>query len=97
MIAWIREGSYGQFYPNTTQEMQFNTTHVWNSTELEFGLTGVLLTITPEHAQTGWCRIDPGLGAAATRVPAAFRKDSHPQAILKFQPRNSFDYRAHYD
>ena len=31
-------------------------------------------------------------GAAALSVPAVSREDSRPQAILKFQPRNSFDY-----
>ena len=30
-------------------------------------------------------RIDPELGVDITRVPVAFREDSHPQAILKFQ------------
>ena len=29
-------------------------------------------------------------------VPAASREDSGLQAIVKFQPRNSFDYRVHY-
>ena len=43
------------------------------------------------------CKIDPGLGAAATRVPAASRDDARPQAILKFQPRNSFDYRVRHE
>ena len=42
-------------------------------------------------------RIDPRLGAAALRAPAASREDSRPQAILKFQPRNSFDYRVRYE
>ena len=41
-------------------------------------------------------KIDLRLGAAALRAPAASRKDSRPQAILKFQPRNSFDYRVRY-
>ena len=41
-------------------------------------------------------RIDPRLGAAALRAPAASRENSRPQAILKVQPRNSFDYRVHY-
>ena len=50
-----------------------------------------------QPAPPGWCRIDPGLGAAAIRVPAASREDSRPQAILKFQPRNSFDYRVRYE
>ena len=45
----------------------------------------------------GWCRIDPGIGAATTRVLAASREDSCPQAILKFQPCNSCDYRACYE
>ena len=39
-------------------------------------------------------RINPRLGAAALRAPAASREDSRPQAILKLQPRNSFDYRV---
>ena len=42
-------------------------------------------------------RIDPRLGAAALRAPAASREDSRPQAILKLQPRNSFDYRVRYE
>ena len=42
-------------------------------------------------------KIDPSLGAAALRVPAASREDSHPQVILKFLPLNSFDYRVRYE
>ena len=42
-------------------------------------------------------RIDPRLGAAALRAPAASMVDSRPQAILKLRPRNSFDYRARYE
>ena len=41
-------------------------------------------------------KIDLRLGAAALRAPAASRKDSRPQAILKYQPRNSFNYRVCY-
>ena len=42
-------------------------------------------------------KIDLRLGAAALRAPAASREDSRPQAILKLQPRNSFDYRVCYE
>ena len=42
-------------------------------------------------------RINPRLGAAALRAPAASREDSRPHAILKLQPRNSFDYRVCYE
>ena len=42
-------------------------------------------------------RIDPRLGAAALRAPAASMVDSRPQAILKLQPCNSFDYRVRYE
>ena len=42
-------------------------------------------------------RIDPRLGAAALRAPAASREDSRPQAILKLQHRNSIDYRVYYE
>ena len=42
-----------------------------------------------QPATPGWCRIDPGLGAATTRVPAVSREDSRPHAMLKFQPHNS--------
>ena len=41
-------------------------------------------------------RIDPRLGAAALRAPAASREDSRPQAILKFHRPSSLDYRAHH-
>ena len=44
----------------------------------------------------GGFRIDPGLYELPTRVPAAFREDSCPQAILKFQPYNTFDYWVRY-
>ena len=65
---------------------------------MEFGLTRVLVTtILPSTHTPWWCRVDPGLGAAATRVPAASREDSLPQAILKFQLRISFDYRVRYE
>ena len=42
-------------------------------------------------------RINPRLGTAALRAPAASREDSRPQAILKLQPHNSFDYRVRYE
>ena len=42
-------------------------------------------------------KIDLRLGAAVLRAPAASREDSRPQAILKLQPRNSFDYRVRYE
>ena len=42
-------------------------------------------------------RIDPRLGAAAVRAPAVSRENSRPQAILKLQLRNSFDYRIRYE
>ena len=41
--------------------------------------------------------IDSRIGAAAPRAPAASKENSRPQAILKFQPRNSFDYRVRYE
>ena len=41
-------------------------------------------------------RIDPRLDAAALRAQAASREDSRPQAIIKFQSRNRFDYRVNY-
>ena len=37
-------------------------------------------------------RIDPRLGATALRAPASSRKDSRPQAILKFHRLSSLDY-----
>ena len=49
------------------------------------------------HTAPGGFGIDPRIDVAATRVPAASKEDSHPQAILKFQPRYSFDYRVHYE
>ena len=58
---------------------------------------GSLWQPQPPHdhpAHPGWYRIDPGLDAAATRVPSASREDSRPQAILKFHRPISFDNRA---
>ena len=41
-------------------------------------------------------RIDPRLGAAALRAPAASKEDSRAQAILKFHLPSSLDYRARH-
>ena len=50
-----------------------------------------------QPAPPGGFEIDPRIGAAAPRAPAASKENSCPQAILKFQPRNSFDYRVRYE
>ena len=58
------------------------------------------MTTTPNPGPTRTPRgfgIDSRIGAAALRAPAASMEDSCPRAILKFQPRNSFDYRVHYE
>ena len=39
-------------------------------------------------------RINPRLGAAALRAPAASREDSRSQAILRFLRPSSLDYSA---
>ena len=49
----------------------------------------------PTHTPGGF-GIDPRLGAAALRAPAASREDSCPQAILKFYRPSSLDYRARH-
>ena len=75
-----------------------NTTNVWNSAEVELGLTGGSLW-QPHCPRTnpGGVGIDPRLGVAAPWAPGASKKDSCPQAIFKFHPRNSFDYRLRYE
>ena len=55
-------------------------------------------TLPPGPIRTpGGFGIDPRLGAAALRAPAASKEDSRPHAILKFQPRNCFDCRVCYE
>ena len=57
------------------------------------------MTTTPPPGPTRTPRgfgLDPRLGAAATRAPAASREDSRPQAILKFHRPSSLDYRARH-
>ena len=77
-----------------------NTTKVRNSAELEFGLTGDPFwqphRPQDQPAPPGGFGLDPRLGAAATRAPAASREDSRPQAILKFHRPRSLDYRARH-
>ena len=80
-----------------------NTTHARNLAELEFGLTRILfdnhtapMTNLSPSVRSGCAGIDPGLGAATTRVPAASREDSRSQAILKLHRPSSLDYRAHH-
>ena len=53
------------------------------------------MTTTPPPGPTR-TPIDPKLGAAAPRAPAASREDSRPQAILKFHRPSSLDYRARH-
>ena len=58
------------------------------------------MTTTPNPGPTRAPRgvgIDSRIDEAALRAPAASREDYHPQAILKFQPRNSFDYWVRYE
>ena len=55
----------------------------------------------PNHTASWGCTIrggwnQPWLDAIASRVPAASRADSQPQAILKFHCPSSLDYRARY-
>ena len=57
------------------------------------------MTTTPPQGPTRTSEgfgIDPRLGAAALRAPAASREDSCPQAILKFYRPSSLDYRARH-
>ena len=77
------------------------TTDARNSADLEFSLTGGSLwqqhCPKDQPAPPGGLGIDPRIGAAALRTPAASWEDSRPHAILKLQPRNSFDYRVSYE
>ena len=55
------------------------------------------MTTTPFQGQT--CTpfgIEPRLGVATLRAQVAFRKDSRPQAILKFHCPGSLDYKARH-
>ena len=40
--------------------------------------------------------IDSRIGAAAPRAPTASKENSRPQAILKFRPPSSLDYKARH-
>ena len=65
-----------------------------------WSVNGDLMTTTPNPgppAPPGGFGNDSRIGAAAPRAPAASKENSRPQAILKFQPRNSFDYRVRYE
>ena len=53
--------------------------------------------ISVHCAPLGGFGINPRLDAATLRVLAASKEDSRPQAIVKFQTRNSFDYRVRYE
>ena len=72
-----------------------------NSAELEFGLTGGSLwqphRPQDQPASPGGFGIDPRLGAATLRAPAASKEDSRPQAILKFHRPSSLDYRVRHE
>ena len=72
-----------------------------NSAELEFGLTGGSLwqphRPQDQPAPPGGFGIDPRLGAAALRAPAASKEDYRPQAILKLHRPSSLDYRVRHE
>ena len=54
-------------------------------------------TLPPEPTYTPrGVVIDPRLGAAALRAPAASREDSRPQAILKFHRPSSLNYKIRH-
>ena len=93
--------SYDQFNPNTTYQLWFNTTDAQNSAELKFGLTGGSLwqphCPKDQPAPPEGFGIDPRLGAAALRAPAASKEDSRPHAILKFHRPSSLDYRVRHE
>ena len=59
-------------------------------------MTTIPLQDQPKPQGVGWGGIDTRLDVVATRAPEASRKDSHPQAILKLLPHNSFNYRVTY-
>ena len=40
--------------------------------------------------------IESRIGAAAPRVPAASKENSRPQAILKFRPPSTLDYKTRH-
>ena len=50
-----------------------------------------------QPAPPGGFEIDPRIGLAATRAPAASKVDSCPQAILKFHRLSSLDYRVRHE
>ena len=61
---------------------------------LQFGLTGVHITITlpqDQPAPKEEIGIDPGLIAVTTMAPAVSREDSHPQAIFKLYHTSSLN------
>ena len=45
-----------------------------------------------QHAPPGGIDIDSRIDVVTQRAPAASWENSHPQAILQFHPRNSFNY-----
>ena len=98
-LPGIRDGSDGQFYPNTTPALiQYHWSEELNKVGIWADRGPMTTTPFPEPTCTqGGYGIDPGLIAATTRVPVASMEDSRPKAILKFQPSNSFKYRVCYE
>ena len=72
-----------------------------NSAELEFGLTGGSLwqphCPQDQPALPGGFGIDPRLGAATLRAPAASKEDYRSQAILKLHCPSGLDYRVRHE
>ena len=62
----------------------------------EMGSLGQPYPTQDQPTPQGGFEIDSRIGAAATRIPAASKEDSRPQAILKFHSPSSLYYRARH-
>ena len=98
-LLGLREGSYGQFNPNTTPSVIQTPQMRGNRQSQNLVWQGSYWQ--PHYLQEqppppGGFDIDPRVGPATTRLPVAFRDDSHPQTILKLQHHNSLKSRVFY-
>ena len=64
---------------------------------MEFGLKwGPSDPTQDQPAPPEGFEIDSRIGAAAPRAPTVSKEDFRPQAILKFRPPSSWDYKARH-
>ena len=95
-IHTMKMYNWTTLFHKSDKDCQIFTKSLWFRSKLHCETSLFCFSIQPHRQQDqpappGFFLIDPRLGAAALRAPAASKENTNPQAILKFEPRNSYE------